>query len=138
MIRYGYIALGCVFLVLGTIGAFVPLMPSTPWVLLASYFFSRSSPRLHAWLRRTPYYGQILRDWDAHRGMRLPIKITAICGVVTVITLTVLFAKAPDWGKACAVGLAAIGICVILFVVKTVPASPPMQPPPMDSGGERV
>ena len=51
-----YIVLGCVSLALGAIGAAVPLLPSVPFLLLAAFFFARSSQRLHDWFVGTRLY----------------------------------------------------------------------------------
>src|SRR6478752_7663781 len=72
---------------LAYLGAILPGLPTTPWVLLASYCFARSSPRLERWLKRSPIFGKLLRDWDEHRGVRRPVKVVAACLVVTVVSL---------------------------------------------------
>ena len=118
--RWMYLALGLMFVGIAVLGAILPVLPTTPWVLLAGYCFARSSPRLHRWLRATPYFGHMLRDWEAHRGIRWRVKLLAVCMVVTVIGSTVLFSSAPDWAKWSAAGLGSVGVSVILFVVPTV------------------
>lgn len=118
--RFLFAGLGLLFVGIAILGAILPVLPTTPWVLLAGACFARSSPRLHRWLRGTPYFGHILRDWEMHRGIRWRVKLFAVGLVVTVIGLTVAFSKAPEWAKWCAVGLGAVGICTILFVVPTV------------------
>jgi uncharacterized protein len=115
-----YIALGLLFVGIAVLGAILPVLPTTPWLLLASYFFARSSPRLHRWLRSLPYFGGLIRDWEEHRGVRPRVKATAIATVVLVVGSTILFSRAPDWGKAAAGGLALVGIAVILFAVPTL------------------
>jgi uncharacterized membrane protein YbaN (DUF454 family) len=115
-----YLSLGLVFLGLAGLGAVLPVLPTTPWVLLASYFFARSSSRLDRWLRRSPYFGHLIRDWEQHRGIRPGVKAFAVCLVVLVIGSTVLFSRAPDWAKWSAGGLGCVGVSVILFVVPTV------------------
>ena len=115
-----YVVLGLFFVGIGILGAFLPVLPTTPWLLLASYCFARSSPRLEAWLRRTPYFGSLIRDWEVHRGVRPRVKATAILIVVLVIGSTVLFSGAPEWGKWSAISLASVGVFCILFVVPTV------------------
>ena len=118
--RFLFTGLGLMFVGIAILGAILPVLPTTPWVLLAGACFARSSPRLHRWLRGTPYFGHMLSDWETHRGIRWRVKLFAVGMVVTVISLTVVFGKAPDWAKWSAVGLGAVGICTILFVVPTV------------------
>lgn len=118
--RLVYVSLGLVFVGVGFLGAVLPVLPHTPFFLLASYFFARSSPRLDGWLRRSPYIGHLIRDWHDHRGLRPRVKATAVCLVALVIGYTVGFSAAPVWAKWSAAGLAAVGVCVILFVVPTV------------------
>ena len=115
-----YYSAGIVFLSIGFLGVILPILPTTPFLLLASYCFARSSPRLEAWLRRTPYFGPLIRDWEEHRGVRPRVKASAIAIVVLVIGATVLFSGAPVWAKWSAVALAGIGVACILFVVPTL------------------
>jgi uncharacterized membrane protein YbaN (DUF454 family) len=115
-----YVCLGLMFVGIGILGAILPVLPTTPWLLIASYFFARSSPRLEAWLRRTPYFGPLIRDWEAHRGVRPQVKASAIAVVVLVVGSTCAFSRAPTWAKWSAAGLASVGVGCILFVVPTV------------------
>jgi uncharacterized membrane protein YbaN (DUF454 family) len=118
--RWLWIGLGLLFVGLAYLGSVLPVLPTTPFLLLASGCFARSSPRLHRWLRRTPYFGHLIRDWEDHRGIRPRVKAFAVCMVVLVVGCTILFSPAPPWAKWCAGVLASIGISVILFVVPTV------------------
>lgn len=120
--RWVYLSFGMACLVLATIGAFAPILPCTPWVLAASYFFDRSSPWFNRLLRRSPYFGHILRDWDEHRGIRPWVKATVAVCVTTFMTLMAVFTDLTWWAKGPAVGLAAVGVGVVLFVVPTVRA----------------
>jgi uncharacterized membrane protein YbaN (DUF454 family) len=110
--------LGCVGL--AYLGAILPGLPTTPWVLLASGCFARSSPRLQKWLRRSPIFGRLLRDWDEHRGIRRPVKVVAAVLIVTVVTASILSGRLPGWARWVVGGSAACGLCVVLFVVPTV------------------
>jgi hypothetical protein len=112
--------LGLAFVGLAYLGAVLPVLPTTPFLLLASACFARSSPRLHRWLRRTPYFGHLIRDWETHRGIRPGVKATAVLMVTLVVGGTILFSGAPEWAKWSAGGLAVIGIATILFAVPTV------------------
>jgi uncharacterized protein len=122
--RWLYILAGLLFTGLGYLGAVLPILPTTPFLLLASYCFARSSPRLHRWLRRTPYFGHLIRDWETHRGIRPRVKATAIGMIVIVVGCTIAFGRVPDYGKISAGVLALIGMGVILFVVPTVRVPP--------------
>lgn len=62
-----YKALGFFFVGLGALGVFLPLLPTTPFLLLAAGCFARSSEKWHAWLRDSRLFGPILRDWEARR-----------------------------------------------------------------------
>ena len=105
---------------LAYLGAILPGLPTTPWVLLASYCFARSSPRLERWLKRSPFFGRLLHDWEKHRGIRRPVKVVAVLLVVSVVSLSIAFGGLPVWVKWVIGGLAAIGVTVIVFVVPTI------------------
>lgn len=70
------LAVACVGL--GGLGAVLPLVPTTPFLLLAAWAASRSSPELHEWLYRHPRYGPVLRDWRDHRALRPRVKCLAL------------------------------------------------------------
>ena len=91
MIRRIYMFMGLGFLGLGIIGAFLPVLPTTVFVLLASWCFSRSSPRLDAWLRSHAILGPPLVAWQDHGVIRPRAKILAtitICAAGTVSLFT--------------------------------------------------
>ena len=70
-------AAGLLALATGIVGAFLPLLPTTPLVLLSAFCFSRSSPRLERWLLEHPRFGPLIRDWRAYRAIPLRAKWTA-------------------------------------------------------------
>ena len=85
--------LGWLFLVLGIIGIPLPLLPTTPFLLLSAFFFSRSSPRLHRWLRNHPLLGKTIRDWEEHKRISLQAKITATIAIIILFALSLLLGK---------------------------------------------
>lgn len=111
---------GVICVGLAYLGAVLPLMPTTPWVLLASYCFARSSRRLSRWLNRAPIFGRLLRDWHEHRGMRRSAKVLAVCFIVVVVSLSIASGRLPGWLSWAAAGLAACGLGTIVLLVPTV------------------
>ncbi|WP_019616157.1 YbaN family protein [Psychromonas ossibalaenae] len=67
IIRYLLISIGCLSILLGLIGIVVPLLPTTPFLILALACFARSSPCFHQRLLNAPYLGGILRDWEKEK-----------------------------------------------------------------------
>ena len=127
--RVVYIALGLCFVALGVIGAVLPLLPTTPFLLLASYFFARSSRRLNGWLLRNRLFGPMIRDWQKYRGVRLKVKIVALTMLPIVVFTSAYFGNLPWYLIAMLITLACIGAIVVirLPLVRDVPI-PPEQP----------
>ena len=67
--RIAYISLGWLSLIAGVIGIFLPLLPTTPFILLTAWCFSRSSTRFHFWLTQHRFFGPIVRDWQSGNGI---------------------------------------------------------------------
>jgi uncharacterized membrane protein YbaN (DUF454 family) len=85
--RIFYLCLGCLMVATGVVGAFLPLLPTTPFLLLALWCFSKSSPRLEAWLLNHPRFGKTLRNWREHGAIPRRAKIAA----VSLMTMSYLF-----------------------------------------------
>ena len=105
MRRWLFVILGCFFTGLGGIGVVLPGIPTTPFLLVASYFFIRSSPRLHSRLLASKRFGPILRDWDKHRGLKRGVKRFAMLACTVAITLSIAFGGLP-WPAQVVVALA--------------------------------
>jgi uncharacterized membrane protein YbaN (DUF454 family) len=63
---------------LAVVGAILPGIPTAPFVILAGYFFIRSSPTAHEWLRQSHWFGPMLRDWEEHHGVRRSVRNVAL------------------------------------------------------------
>lgn len=74
-LRLAWLALGWLFFVLGMLGVALPVLPTTPFLLLALWAFSRSSPRLHRWLYSHRTFGPALQRWHRHRIIPLHAKL---------------------------------------------------------------
>jgi uncharacterized membrane protein YbaN (DUF454 family) len=127
--RLLYIGAGFFFVGLAILGAMLPLLPTTPFLLLASYFFLRSSPRLHNWLLRSRMFGQLLRDWEKHRGVRPRVKVVAVTLIPVVVFCSAFFGQLPWYLIALLVLLGLIGLTVVIRL-PVVREEPPVEPVP--------
>lgn len=91
-------AAGVVSVGLGLLGAFLPLLPTTPFVLLAAFCFARSSPRLNRWLHEHEVLGPPLRSWKRHRSLPKRSKWTAIAATWVTIPVSILLVD-PLWAQ---------------------------------------
>lgn len=105
-----FAALGGLFVCLGAVGVVIPGIPTTPFVLVASYFLLRSSPSLHRRLLESRAFGPLLRDWQEHRGLRRGVKRKALacCGVM--VGLSIAFGGLSWPGRVLVAAAGAYGI----------------------------
>lgn len=95
--RAAYLVLGSGFVVLAILGVVLPGLPTTPFLLLASYFLSRSWPRLHQALINNRIFGPILRDWQTHRGVTQRTKNQARLMICVAMLFLGLSGLPPMW-----------------------------------------
>ncbi|MDZ7778683.1 MAG: YbaN family protein [Gemmatimonadota bacterium] len=119
--RWAWIAGGWAALGLGIVGAFLPVIPTTPLVLVAAWCFSKGSKRLHTRLLEHPRFGPMIRDWERHHVIRLRAKILATATIVPLVGYMILFSAAPRWTKGLTVVLVVWGLTFIW----TKPTKPP-------------
>ena len=98
--RYALIAVGIVCVVLGAIGVVLPVLPTTPFLLLAAACFLRSSPRFHQWLLNNRVLGLYIRDYCSGKGIPLRAKIVSISLLWLTIGYAVIFVIEPTWLRA--------------------------------------
>lgn len=91
-----WISVGWTSLLLGGLGVLLPLLPTTPFVLLAAFAFGKSSPRLRRWLLEHPRFGPAIRDWEAHGAIARPVKLLA-CSVMLVTVVVGILAGLKTW-----------------------------------------
>ncbi len=90
--RVIYLVLGVFSLSVAFVGVFLPLIPTTGPVLLAAFFFARSSERFDYWLETNALFGGIVRDWRAGVGFSVRGKSVAVAAIATTFTISILFA----------------------------------------------
>lgn len=90
-----WLAAGTLAAGLGLIGIVVPLLPTTPFMILAAACFARSSPRLHDWLWHHRIFGPAIRDWREHGAIPRKAKIISIVAMAAAFGLSL--ALGLDW-----------------------------------------
>ncbi|WP_154915022.1 DUF454 family protein [Klebsiella grimontii] len=88
MPRIILIIIGWLSVALGTLGVFLPLLPTTPFILLAAWCFARSSPRFHHWLLYRSWFGGYLRHWQQYRAMPPGAKLRAVMMILLTFAIS--------------------------------------------------
>ncbi len=108
--RILFICLGFIFVGIGAVGIVVPILPTTPFLLLASFFFAKGSKRFHDWFMSTKLYKKYLESFVKSRAMTLKAKLTILLPVSAMLIVTFIFVN----------NLHARIALVILFIAKYV------------------
>jgi len=123
-VRAIFVVLGTIFLALGAIGLVLPVLPTTPFVLLAAACYLRASERLHQRLVRSRTFGPTIVAWQEHGAIPPRAKAIAIGMVILTFSLSIAFAVEPPVMRA---GLAALGIILVVWLARR--PSPPEDAP---------
>jgi uncharacterized protein len=107
-----WLILGFFFTGLGFLGYILPGLPGTVFILIAVYFFARSSPRFYNWLLNNRIFGGLIRDWRAGKGLSLRAKMMAI----SVIVITIVFSVVAIQNSIVKLIVAACGVGVSLYL----------------------
>lgn len=117
-LRIVLMGLGLLFVGIGFVGAFLPLVPTTGPILLAAFLFSISSVRFDHWLTHHRIFGPIVRDWRAGRGFTMRLKVAAVVAIAVTFTITVAFAIENPVVRVLLIGLA-VGLVVYILQLPT-------------------
>jgi len=117
---------GWISLALGFIGIFLPILPTTPFILLAAYCFSKSSPQLHHCLIRQPTLGPMIQNWEQHGSISKRAKVTATVTMLLFFSFSLFILSVGILLKTMLVGIAT----GVLAFIWTRPL------PPYDTTGE--
>jgi uncharacterized protein len=109
--------IGTIAVGLAILGVFLPLLPTTPFLLLASACYARGSKRMHAWLLGNKIFGRYLRDFEDGRGIPLRGKIVA----VSLMWISIIYSISRLTSVALITLLIVIAIGVTIYLVKFVP-----------------
>jgi uncharacterized membrane protein YbaN (DUF454 family) len=119
-----YIACGTICVALGVIGIFVPLLPTTGPLLLAAFFYSRSSPRFYHWLLHNRWFGSYIKNYREGRGMPMRSKIITLATLWLTIGISIVLVAL--WWVKLLLLVIALGVTIHIVMLKTFrPASAP-------------
>lgn len=110
-----YFILGALFLVVGIVGIALPLIPTTGPILLAAFFFARSSDRFHLWLTRHPRFGPLIEDFRSGKGIPLTTKVWALIAMTLAFAVSAIFV-ATGWIARSV--LLTVGVFAISYVAR--------------------
>ncbi|MFS2222491.1 DUF454 family protein [Pantoea sp. B65] len=116
MQRILLLVIGWLAIALGTLGIILPLLPTTPFILLAAWCFARSSPRFHHWLLYRSWFGGYIRHWQQHRALPPKAKARAILLIVITFAVSLWLVKIL-WLRILLVCM----LCVLVIFILRLP-----------------
>jgi len=96
-VQAAFAVLGTLFLLLGIAGVFLPILPTTPFLLLATACYARSSRRFYNWLLNHPAFGPLIIEWRTYRSIPWRIKMVAIVTMILTFGSSILFFIKDGW-----------------------------------------
>jgi hypothetical protein len=134
LIGLGFAAVG-----LAVLGIFVPILPTTPFLLLAAFFFGRSSPRFYTWLHTNRWFGGYLANYRAGRGLPLREKVLTVTALWIAILLSAAFALSSWWPRGVLLVIAtAVTVHLLRIPTYRTPATAPVPEPAATDGSPRL
>lgn len=114
MVRGILLLVGGLSLMLAILGVALPLLPTTPFLLLSAACFARSSERLHRWLLGHPTLGPFISDWERGGAIRPAAKRAATVLILASGGASLLAVRAPDWARG-AMALTFLGVLTFIW-----------------------
>jgi len=113
LVRWLLMAAGSLCVLLGVIGLFLPLLPTTPFMLLAAACYARGSSRFYGWLTTHPLFGPPILEWRRHRAIPYKAKRAAVLLMALTFSTSIFFVISKPWLQA---GLACFGVAMCLWL----------------------
>ncbi len=114
--RYIWAFFGLICVGLAIVGVVLPLLPTVPFLLLAAYFFARSSERLHSWLVSHKMFGPLILDWQTNGAINTKAKRLSTVSIVLIFVLSLIIGLRP-----LILGIQAVVLGCVLFFIWTRP-----------------
>jgi len=117
--RLALLVAGWVCVTLGAVALVLPLIPTTPFLLIAAACFARTSPRFYRWLLANPLFGPFIRNYREKGGITKKQKVISIASMWPMVLVSVVFVPEHVWLKV-SVAVLAVGATIYLLSIKTV------------------
>jgi len=114
-----FILLGFISILCGLFGILIPILPTTPFLLLAAYLFAKSSPNFYNWLINSRLFGPYIRNYREKRGMTLIHKVLVLILLWFVIITTMIYGTEHIWVRIL-LAIVAIAVSTHIFMIKTL------------------
>lgn len=118
--KYIWLVAGCLFLGFGLVGVVLPVLPTTPFILVALFCFAKSSERMHRWLLSTKLYQKHVKKFNETRTMTLKEKITILAVASVMLLVGFYFSKNP-YARILIILVMCVKYYVFIFKIKTAP-----------------
>ncbi len=118
LIRWVLIAAGTIFLGLGIFGIFLPILPTTPFLLLAAACYARSSKRFYDWLINNKWFGSYIKNYREGKGVPLKVKVYTISLLWITILFSAFFIISIFWIRVVLIFIA-VGVTIHILTIKT-------------------
>jgi uncharacterized membrane protein YbaN (DUF454 family) len=124
-VRLLFAGLGTLFALLGVLGIFLPLLPTTPFLLLAAACYARSSRRIYHGLLHHPHFGPLIHEWREHRSMPYRAKRKALLLIALSFGVSIIFFM-PGWPAKLAMGVG--GMLLAAWIARIPSRDAPRRP----------
>jgi uncharacterized membrane protein YbaN (DUF454 family) len=115
-----WLVAGHISLALGIVGAFLPIMPTTVFLIGAAACYARGSEHFYHWLLHHKWFGPPIRDWELHRAMTVKAKVLAIVSMAGGIAASAILFVSTLWVRIL-LGAIAVGVTLLILSIRTKP-----------------
>lgn len=115
VVRVAFAVLGTIFVGIGIVGIVVPVLPTTPFLLLAAACYVRASGRFYNWLLNSPAFGPLILEWRRHHSIPWKTKLVAIATMAVTLSVSIIFFVENGYVQ---LGLAAMGVVLAIWLYR--------------------
>ena len=120
--RYLLISLGWLSVIIGSIGAVLPILPTTPFLILALACFSKSSPRFHRMLLNNKWFGPVLTEWEKNKTISRQVKLRSMALVIISFSISIIILSGRTGLQLMLVVLGLVALAVIYQLKESEPS----------------